>query len=159
MGKAMDRNQHEQAVLRLAFEAETPLTTASVAYFLGIPSRTANELLNQLLTEGALELDSDSAGNIYYRIPSMVEPSSVAKLKQTGRHHARPVAQSAARPHPVRDRSVAISAQPTPPKQLSVTPPAPEKKGPRWSAVARRCLLYTSPSPRDRQKSRMPSSA
>ena len=26
-------------------------------------------------------------------------------------------------------------------------------------AVMRRCLLYTSPSPRDRQKSRMPSSA
>ena len=25
--------------------------------------------------------------------------------------------------------------------------------------IARRCLLYTSPSPRDRQKSRMPSSA
>ena len=33
---------------------------------------------------------------------------------------------------------------------------------PRWnvySALTRPCLLYTSPSPRDRQKSRMPSSA
>ena len=29
----------------------------------------------------------------------------------------------------------------------------------RWRATAGRCLLYTSPSPRDRQKSRMPSSA
>ena len=28
-----------------------------------------------------------------------------------------------------------------------------------WSAVASDCLLYTSPSPRDRQKTRMPSSA
>ena len=28
-----------------------------------------------------------------------------------------------------------------------------------WGAVAEACLLYTSPSPRDRQKSRMPSSA
>ena len=27
------------------------------------------------------------------------------------------------------------------------------------SALAQACLLYTSPSPRDRQKSRMPSSA
>ena len=27
------------------------------------------------------------------------------------------------------------------------------------SAIAKDCLLYTSPSPRDRQKSRMPSSA
>ena len=29
----------------------------------------------------------------------------------------------------------------------------------RWQAEAKDCLLYTSPSPRDRQKSRMPSSA
>ena len=28
-----------------------------------------------------------------------------------------------------------------------------------WSAYIKPCLLYTSPSPRDRQKSRMPSSA
>ena len=28
-----------------------------------------------------------------------------------------------------------------------------------YGAQFRRCLLYTSPSPRDRQKSRMPSSA
>ena len=32
-----------------------------------------------------------------------------------------------------------------------------EQKG--WLATLRSCLLYTSPSPRDRQKSRMPSSA
>ena len=35
-------------------------------------------------------------------------------------------------------------------KQLELA----EAKGARWA-----CLLYTSPSPRDRQKSRMPSSA
>ena len=28
-----------------------------------------------------------------------------------------------------------------------------------WMHTSYRCLLYTSPSPRDRQKSRMPSSA
>ena len=28
-----------------------------------------------------------------------------------------------------------------------------------WNGTAAPCLLYTSPSPRDRQKSRMPSSA
>ena len=31
--------------------------------------------------------------------------------------------------------------------------------GPAARKVAKGCLLYTSPSPRDRQKSRMPSSA
>ena len=32
-------------------------------------------------------------------------------------------------------------------------------EGARYGARANACLLYTSPSPRDRQKSRMPSSA
>ena len=30
---------------------------------------------------------------------------------------------------------------------------------PAWTVKVKTCLLYTSPSPRDRQKSRMPSSA
>ena len=34
-----------------------------------------------------------------------------------------------------------------------------EKPLAHWSLAALACLLYTSPSPRDRQKSRMPSSA
>ena len=43
----------------------------------------------------------------------------------------------------------------TPPSTLDA-PPAPAGYRHRW---IRACLLYTSPSPRDRQKSRMPSSA
>ena len=39
-----------------------------------------------------------------------------------------------------------------------VEPPRVFRKG-RESIMCSRCLLYTSPSPRDRQKSRMPSSA
>ena len=31
--------------------------------------------------------------------------------------------------------------------------------GPKYGAIINSCLLYTSPSPRDREKSRMPSSA
>ena len=41
------------------------------------------------------------------------------------------------------------------PTALSPEPPAPSEVASRATA----CLLYTSPSPRDRQKSRMPSSA
>ena len=49
-----------------------------------------------------------------------------------------------------------------------LTLPSQEDVGPRWLHVllpseslvdSKGCLLYTSPSPRDRQKSRMPSSA
>ena len=48
---------------------------------------------------------------------------------------------------------------------ISVTWSRREDPYPRWAAVRSKldqvvaCLLYTSPSPRDRQKSRMPSSA
>lgn len=66
----MDVSQFEQAILRLAFETDARITTASVAYYLGLPSRRCNELLNALLAEGVLELDSDPEGNLYYRVPN-----------------------------------------------------------------------------------------
>ena len=65
----------------------------------------------------------------------------------------------------------ALRAQPPPPRgkplgklvkpRVSTNParPAAAAAAPASSACARGCLLYTSPSPRDRQKSRMPSSA
>src|SRR5674476_1291348 len=48
---------------------------------------------------------------------------------------------------PRRPQGGGLMSTPTPPGDVSVTPPTCP------------CLLYTSPSPRDRQKSRMPSSA
>ena len=45
----MEVQRFEQAILKLAFETEARITTASVAYYLGIPSREANRLLNLLL--------------------------------------------------------------------------------------------------------------
>ena len=69
----MNLQEFERAVLKLAFETEARITTATVAYYLGVPSREANELLNQLLTDGLLELDSDDS-----ELPSeeSEEPSS-----------------------------------------------------------------------------------
>ncbi len=72
----MDVQEFEQAILKLAFETDARITTASVAYYLGIPSRKANELLNALLEEGVLELDSDSEGNLYYRVPNHPEEAA-----------------------------------------------------------------------------------
>lgn len=66
----MDVQEFEQEILKLAFETDARITTASVAYYLGIPSREANALLNELLEEGVLELDSDRDGNLYYKVPS-----------------------------------------------------------------------------------------
>jgi hypothetical protein len=66
----MELQTFEQAILKLAFETDARITTASVAYYLGIPSREATLLLNNLLGEGVLELDSDPSGNLFYRVPN-----------------------------------------------------------------------------------------
>lgn len=65
----MDVQQFEQEILKLAFETNTRITAASVAYYLGIPSRETTRLLNQLLEDGVVELDSDEHGNLFYLVP------------------------------------------------------------------------------------------
>lgn len=73
----MDVQQFEQAILKLAFETNTRLTAASVAYYMGMPTRETSRLLNMLLEEGVLELDSDPEGNLFYRVPHQSEIASV----------------------------------------------------------------------------------
>ena len=65
----MDAQRFEQEILKLAFETKARITAASAAYYLGIPSRDASRMLNTLLADGILELDSDPDGNLYYRVP------------------------------------------------------------------------------------------
>ena len=45
------------------------------------------------------------------------------------------------------------------PNDIFIEPQVQERDAGEFSGLTRDCLLYTSPSPRDRQKSRMPSSA
>ena len=71
----------EQAILKLAFETDARITPASVAYYLGIPSREATRMLNAMLDEGVLELDSDSAGNLFYMVPNQPVADDMGSLK------------------------------------------------------------------------------
>ena len=77
----MELQTFEQAILKLAFETDARITTASVAYYLGIPSREATRLLNNLLEEGVLELDSDASGNLYYCLPNKPSESDSLGLR------------------------------------------------------------------------------
>lgn len=86
----MEVQRFEQAILKLAFETEARITTASVAYYLGIPSREANRLLNLLLEEGVLELDSDSEGNLFYRVPHQGENKQAFSKESFERINAPP---------------------------------------------------------------------
>lgn len=96
----MDVQQFEQAILKLAFETNTRVTPASVAYYLGIPSRESNRLLNELLREGALELDSDEDGNLYYRVPHSIEDAVNALHVDE---------EPSPKPHPIFDAMVSIN--------------------------------------------------
>jgi len=80
----MDVEQFEQDILELAFETDVRITTASVAYYLGVPSTEAEPMLEELLERGVLELDSDSEGNLYYRVVDAAAPDSgkLSELKQ-----------------------------------------------------------------------------
>ncbi len=64
----MDVAEFEQNILKLAFETDVRITTASVAYYLGVPSEEARPMLDELLEQGVLELESDREGNLYYRV-------------------------------------------------------------------------------------------
>lgn len=77
----MELREFEQAILKLAFETNARITTASVAYYLGVPSRQANRLLNELLEEGVLELDSDPSGNLFYKVPNQPEEAALDQIK------------------------------------------------------------------------------
>lgn len=65
----MDVAEFEQDILKLAFETDARITTASVAYYLGLPSSEVEPMLDTLLEKGVLELDSDDEGNLFYRVP------------------------------------------------------------------------------------------
>lgn len=102
----MDIREFEQAVLKLAFETDARITTASVAYYLGVPSREANDQLNALLEEGVLELDSDETGNLFYLVPQNAggQNAGVADLKRqieaaAGNVNTAPAATNNAQPN------------------------------------------------------------
>ena len=78
----MDVAEFEQDILKLAFETDVRITTASVAYYLGIPSTQAEPMLEELLERGVLELDSDPEGNLYYRVVEVGgESKEISRLK------------------------------------------------------------------------------
>jgi hypothetical protein len=80
----MEVADFEQDILKLAFETDVRITTASVAYYLGIPSTKAEPMLEELLERGVLELDSDREGNLYYRVAEVARGDSdqISQLRQ-----------------------------------------------------------------------------
>ena len=68
----MEKAQFEKAVLSMVHNEGTErLTAANVAYKLGLSVKAAERQLDELVTEGGLELDSDDNGNLFYYVPGV----------------------------------------------------------------------------------------
>lgn len=82
----MDYLAFERRLLRLMFRSNTPLTPVHVAYYLDLSVAEARSHLDQMVSLGILELDSDGDGHLVYNYPM------------------RPPVASLPAPHPVRHR-------------------------------------------------------
>ncbi len=68
----MEQRQFEQAVTHMVHtEGVERLTPGDVARRLGIERKEAERLLDRMVTEGRLELDSDDDGNLFYFVPGV----------------------------------------------------------------------------------------
>lgn len=66
----MDQRQFEQAILHMIHgEGLRRLKPTEVAYRMGVSLKEAERMLDRMVTEGALELDSDDDGNLFYYAP------------------------------------------------------------------------------------------
>lgn len=67
-----------QQVLRLFYDEGQPhVTRTYVAYRLGVSGPEAEALLEEMTSEGLIELDSDGEGNLHYRLPAAEEGRQV----------------------------------------------------------------------------------
>lgn len=68
----MDQARFEQAVQHMVHgEGMRRLTPSEVANRLGLKVQEAERMLDRMVTEGTLELDSDDEGNLFYFVPGV----------------------------------------------------------------------------------------
>lgn len=66
----MDQRTFEQAILHMVHgEGQRQLKASEVAYRVGVTLKEAERALDRMVTSGALELDSDDEGNLFYFAP------------------------------------------------------------------------------------------
>jgi hypothetical protein len=71
----MKQPDFEQSVLTLWMTTRVPLTRANVQFYTGADRRQMERWLDEMLKAGALEFDSDDAGEILYTVPGADRPS------------------------------------------------------------------------------------
>ncbi len=102
----MEYPTFERRFLHLMFRTNAPLTPVHVAYHLDLPIMEARAHLDQLVSLGVLELDSDDAGHLVYSYPMRPpaeklpdpKPPRKRKKKSDPRREARTLAPALASP-------------------------------------------------------------
>ena len=71
----MEQAEFEQAVLRMAHNGGVErLTPSAVAYQVRVSAKDAERMLDKMVTNAQIELDSDDDGNLFYYVPGLGTP-------------------------------------------------------------------------------------
>jgi hypothetical protein len=78
----MNARDFEKKLFTLMFRSSEKLTPHFVAYQLDIPFEEAQRQLDQLTVSGALRLELDENGGLWYEAPGVQRPTIVAPMTQ-----------------------------------------------------------------------------
>src|SRR5712671_157307 len=68
------RGDFEHSVLTLWMTTQVPLTRANLQFYSGVERRQMERWLDDMVKNGALEFDSDDAGEVIYTVPGADRP-------------------------------------------------------------------------------------
>ena len=71
----MNKDELEQRVLSLWMTTRMPLSRPNLQLITGVPRAKLDRWLDELVSEGVLEIDSDDAGEMLWTVPSAVRPA------------------------------------------------------------------------------------
>ena len=74
----MKRAEFEHSILTLWMTTQVPLTRANVQFATGVERRQLERWLDEMVKSGALEFDSDDAGEVIYTVPGGERPKNGA---------------------------------------------------------------------------------
>ena len=72
----MKRAEFEHSVLTLWMTTRVPLTRANLQFYSGADRRQMEKWLDDMVRDGALEFDSDDAGEVLYTVPAPSGPKT-----------------------------------------------------------------------------------
>ena len=80
----MNRDEFEARVLEMWLKTRIAMTRAHLQYWTGVSRRELNKRLDELASDGVLEVDVDDDGEMVWKVPG------AARRANSADHHRRP---------------------------------------------------------------------